>query len=127
MEKEIIDKSEVSPRFKAFKNLIDKWVDEYAESEEHGIHLVMLGYDEEYKHAIKFSLGSKNDPVESIIQSFNHSLGNLKEQLEVDIFNGMCEFLGRVFATYPKLYDIFKENVEDIKRNYEENQNNKES
>lgn len=127
MEKEIIDNSLESPRFQALKEAIDKWVDEYGESEEHGIDLVMLGFDTQYKHAIKFSLGSKNDPVESIIQSFNHSLGNLKEQLEVDIFNGMCEFLGRVFATYPKLYDIFKENVEDIKRNYEENQNNKES
>lgn len=127
MEKEIIDNSLVSPRFQALKEVIDKWVDEYGESEEHGIDLVMLGFDTQYKHAIKFSLGSKNDPVESIIQSFNHSLGNLKEQLEVDIFNGMCEFLGRVFATYPKLYDKFKENVEDIKRNYEENQNNKES
>lgn len=125
MEKEIIDNSLISPRFQALKDVIDKWVDEYAESEECGINLVMLGFDTQYKHAIKFSLGSKNDPVESIVQSFNHSLGNLKEQLEIDIFNGMCEFLGRVFATYPKLYDIFKENVEDIKRNYEENQKNK--
>jgi len=125
MEKEIIDNSLISPRFQALKDVIDKWVDEYGESEECGIDLLMLGFDTQYKHAIKFSLGSKSDPVESIVQSFNHSLGNLKEQLEIDIFNGMCEFLGRVFVTYPKLYDIFKENVEDIKRNYEENQKNK--
>jgi len=121
MEKEIRDTSKNSPRFKALKDAIDKWVDEYSESEEHGIDLVMLGFDTQYKHAIKFSLGSKRDPIESIIQAFNHSLGNLKEQLEVDIFNGMCEYLGRVFATYPEIYDRFKENVEDIKRNYEEN------
>jgi len=127
MKKEIIDNSLVSPRFQALKEVIDKWVDQYGESEKHGINLLMLGFDAQYKHAIKFSLGSENDPVESIIQSFNHSLGNLKEQLEIDIFNGMCEYLGRVFATYPKLYDIFKENVEDMKRNYEENQNNKKS
>ena len=125
MEKEIIDVSENSPRFKQLKEVIDKWVDENAESEKHGIHLVLLGYDEEYKHAIKFSLGSKKDPIESIIQSFNHSLGNLKESLEIDLFNGMCEYLGRVFATYPQLYEIFKENVEEITRNYEENKKNK--
>lgn len=115
MKKEIIDNSLESPRFQALKDAIDKWVDEYGESEEHGIDLVMLGYDTQYKHAIKFSLGSEHDPIESIVQAFNHSLDNLNEQLEVDIFNGMCEFLGRVFATYPKLYDIFKDNVKDIK------------
>ena len=125
MEKEIIDNSLVSPRLNTLKEVINKWVDENAESEEHGIDLVILGFDNEYKHVIKFSLGSKNDPVESIIQAFNHSLGNLKEQLEVDLFNGMCEYLSRVFVTYPKIYELFKENFEDIKRNYEENQKNK--
>lgn len=127
MEKEIIDNSLESPRFKALKEVIDKWVDEYGESEEHGIDLVMVGFDNKYKHGIKFSLGNKKDPVESIIQSFNHSLGHLKEQLELDIFNGMCEFLARVFVTYPKIYERFKDNVEHIKKDYEENQNNKDS
>ena len=127
MEKEIIDNSLESPRFNALKEVIDKWVDEYGESEEHGIDLVMVGFDTQYKHAIKFSLGSKNDPIESIVQSFNHSLGHLKEQLELDIFNGMCEFLARVFVVYPKIYERFKDNVEHIKKDYEENQNNKDS
>ena len=118
MEKEIVDKSNVSPRFKALEESIDKWVDEYAESEERGINLVIVGVDHQYEHAIKFTLGSKADPIESIIQSFNSGLGKLDGTLEKDIFNGMCEYLGRLFAQYPGLYERFKNNVEILTERY---------
>lgn len=118
MEKEIIDKSNISPRFKALEESIDKWVDEYAESEEKGINLVIVGVDHQYEHAIKFALGSKADPIESIIQSFNSGLGKLNDTLEKDIFNGMCEYLGRLFAQYPGLYERFKNNVEILTERY---------
>ena len=129
IEREIIDKSTNSPRLSDLRNFFETWLEKYQEDDnedDFGINLIMIGYDEKYQHSIKFSLTSKENPEHDIFNAINKGIGSLKDNVGRDIFNGMCEYLGRVFATYPKLYDIFKENVEDIKRNYEENQNNKE-
>lgn len=112
MEMDIKDKSKNSPRFKELKKLIDAWVNKYGESEKNGIDLVLVGCDNEYKHSIKFTLGNKKDQMESIIQAFNHGLCQLKDPLEQDIFNGMCEYLARVFITKPDIYKHFKHYVE---------------
>lgn len=109
---DIKDKSKNSPRFKELKKLIDEWVNKYAESEKNGIDLVLVGCDNEYKHSIKFTLGNKNDQMESIIQAFNHGLCQLKDPLEQDIFNGMCEYLARVFTAKPDIYKRFTNYVE---------------
>ena len=112
MEMDIKDKSKNSPRFKELKKIIDEWVNKYGESEKHGIDLVLVGVDNEYKHSIKFMLGNKKDHIESIVQSFNHGLCQLKDPLEQDIFNGMCEYLTRVFLAKPDIYRRFKNYME---------------
>ncbi len=110
IEKEIIDNSTNSPRFKKLKEFIDHWLDEYQESEDQNINMIMLGFDNKYKHSLKFSLTSKNDPIGSIFDSFNKGLGQLKDDVAKDIFNGMCEYLIGVFVTYPKIYELFMNN-----------------
>lgn len=117
IERDIVDKSTNSPRLTNFKNHIEKWLDEYSNDgdDESGLHFIMLGLDNKYKHTIQFSLTGKEDPIEDIIQVFNHGFGHLEDDLKKDLFNGMCEYLARVFVEYPKLYELFKNNVEDIK------------
>lgn len=117
IERDIVDRSTNSPRLTNFKNHIEKWLDEYSNDgdDESGLHFIMLGLDNKYKHTIQFSLTGKKDPIEDIIQVFNHGFGQLEDDLKKDLFNGMCEYLARVFVEYPKLYELFKNNVEDIK------------
>lgn len=117
IERDVIDNSTNSPRLTNLKNHIEKWLDEYVndKDEEYGINLIMFGIDKKYKHNIQFSLTGKEDPIEDIIQIFNHGFGQLEDDLKKDLFNGMCEYLARVFVEYPKLYELFKNNVEDIK------------
>ena len=110
IEKEIIDNSIDSPRLKKLKIFLDQWMEEYQKDsgeDTKSIDMIMLGFDNEYKHSLKFSLTSKNDPVYDIFNAFNKGLGNLKDDVAKDIFNGMCEYLVAVFVTYPKLYEIF--------------------
>ena len=125
IERDIVDKSTNSPRLTNFKNHIEKWLDEYVndEDEEYGINLIMFGVDKKYKHNIQFSLTGKEDPIEDIIQIFNHGLGQLEDDLKKDLFNGMCEYLARVFVEYPKLYELFNKNVEKIKEDIKNNKN----
>ena len=112
MKKEIRDTSKDSPRLKELKELFENWLNKYGEQGLTGVDLVLVGCDNTYKHSIKFTLGNKNDQMESIIQAFNHGLCQLKDPLEQDIFNGMCEYLARVFTAKPDIYKRFKNYVE---------------
>ena len=57
IEREIIDNSTNSPRFKALKECMDKWLELYQEEDDdEGIDMILLGWDKKYKHAIQFSL-----------------------------------------------------------------------
>lgn len=124
LKKEIIDNSTNSPRFKKLKEFIDQWMEEYQKDTNDdikSIDLIMLGIDNEYKHSLKFSLTSKDDPVYNIFNAFNGGLGSLKDDVAKDIFNGMCEYLIGVFVTYPKIYEQFMNNYnEQLKKHKNE-------
>jgi len=120
IEKEIIDNSTNSPRLSALKDLFDTWLKKYQEDEDVGINFIMLGYDEKYDHSIKFSLTSKENPQHDIFNVFNKGIGNLKDNVGRDIFNGMCTYLVNVFIEYPKLWDMFLDNIQKMKQNKNE-------
>ena len=123
IEKEIIDNSTNSPRLSALKEFVDTWLEKnYENDDDPGINLVMLGYDEKYKHSIKFSLTGKNNPQHDIFNAFNKGIGSLKDNLGRDIFNGMCSYLANVFVEYPKLYELFEDNIKRMKENRNKNE-----
>ena len=119
IEKEIIDNSTNSPRLSALKDFFDTWLEKYSKDENNdpGINLIMVGYDEKYEHSIKFSLTSKEDIQHDIFNAFNKGIGNLKDNVGRDIFNGMCAYLANVFVEYPKLLDLFLDNIQRMRQN----------
>lgn len=123
IEKEIIDNSTNSPRLTALREFVDTWLEKYQEDDDPGIYLIMLGYDEKYQHSIKFSLTSKENPQYDIFMAINKGIGSLKDNVGKDIFNGICEFLARVFVEHPKLYELFNKNIEKIKEDIKNNKN----
>ena len=52
-----------------------------------------------------------------IFNAFNKGIGNLKDNVGRDIFNGMCAYLANVFVEYPKLWDLFLDNIQKIRQN----------
>lgn len=130
IEREIIDNSTNSPRFKALKECMDKWLELYIsedEGEDEGINMILLGWDKKYKHSIEFSLTGKNDPIGDIFESFNHGFGKLDDDLKRDIFNGMTEYLAYLFVDYPGLYEKFQKNVEILKDKKKKKNDNKDN
>ena len=119
IEKEIIDNSTNSPRLSALKDFFDTWLEKYSEDENNdpGINLIMVGYDEKYEHSIKFSLTGKENIQHDIFNAFNKGIGNLKDNVGRDIFNGMCAYLANVFVEYPKLLDLFLDNIQRMRQN----------
>lgn len=124
IEKEIIDNSTNSPRLSALKEFFDTWLEKYQEenNDDPGINLIMIGYDEKYQHSIKFSLTSKENPQHDIFNAINKGIGSLKDNVGRDIFNGICSYLANVFVEYPKLYDLFEENIKQMKQNKDKNE-----
>lgn len=120
IEREIIDKSTNSPRLSDLRNFFETWLEKYQEDDNEddlGINLIMIGYDKKYQHSIKFSLTSKENPEHDIFNAINKGIGSLKDNVGRDIFNGMCAYLANVFVEYPKLYDLFEENIKQMKQN----------
>ena len=120
IEREIIDKSTNSPRLSDLRNFFETWLEKYQEDDNEddlGINLIMIGYDKKYQHSIKFSLTSKENPEHDIFNAINKGIGSLKDNVGRDIFNGICSYLANVFVEYPKLYDLFEENIKQMKQN----------
>lgn len=120
IEREIIDKSTNSPRLSDLRKFFETWLEKYQNEnneDDPGINLIMVGYDEKYEHAIKFSLTSKENIQHDIFNAINKGLGSLKDNVAKDIFNGMCAYLANVFIEYPKLYELFNKNFEKMKQN----------
>ena len=112
MKKEVIDHSTNSPRLKRLQELMDQWVNECKLDDDNiDIGLISLVYDKKYKHTIQFGLTGTDEPIQDVANIFNHGLGELKESLQEDIFDGMCLYLASVCAHHPKMWEIFKENV----------------
>lgn len=125
IEREIIDKSTNSPRLSDLRNFFETWLEKYQEDDNEddlGINLIMIGYDEKYQHSIKFSLTSKENPEYDIFNAINKGIGSLKDNVGRDIFNGICSYLANVFVEYPKLYDLFEENIKQMKQNKDKNE-----
>lgn len=126
VKKEIIDNSTNSPRLKLLGDYIGKWMEEYEKTKGKSIDLVILGYDKEYKHNIKFSLTSKDNAQHDIFNAINKGIGIPKEPVAIDIFNGIFQYVSNLIVEYPEIEQMFNENIKRMKEHkYElERENN---
>ena len=115
--KEINDNSINSPRLKSLGKHIEKWMEEYKKTKGKGIDLVILGYDNEYEHNIKFSLTSKENPQHDIFNAINKGIGAPKEQVAIDIFNGIFQYVSNLIVEYPEIEEMFNDNIKRMKEN----------
>ena len=115
VKKEIIDNSTNSPRLKLLGDYIDKWMEEYKKTKGKSIDLVILGYDKEYKHNIKFSLTSKDNAQHDIFNAINKGIGTPKEPVAIDIFNGIFQYVSNLIVEYPEIEQMFNENIKRMK------------
>lgn len=115
VKKEITDNSTNSPRLKLLGEYIEKWMGEYKKTKGKSIDLVILGYDKEYKHNIKFSLTSKDNAQHDIFNAINKGLGTLKEQVSIDIFNGIFQYVSNLIVEYPEVEKMFNDNIKRMK------------
>ena len=119
---------ENSPRLQELSNHLKQWLNEYSDEEfkdpEQGIDLIILGVDNKYKTGFKFLLGQESDTIGSALNAFNYGIGNFlipdKENLNVDIFNGVSEYFARLFAQYPNYWKQFQGFVEHYKKEKDE-------
>lgn len=118
--KEIIDNSTNSPRLKRLGEHIEQWMNEYKKTKGKSIDLVILGYDKEYEHNIKFSLTSKENPQHDIFNAINKGIGTPKEQVAIDIFNGIFQYVSNLIVAYPEIEEMFNENIKRMKEHKNE-------
>ena len=118
--KEIIDNSIISPRLKSLGKYIEKWMSEYKKTQGKSIDLFILGYDNEYNHNIKFSLTSKDNPQRDILNAINKGLGKCEEDISIDIFNGIFQYVSNLIIEYPEIENMFNENIKRMKEHKNE-------
>ena len=118
--KEIIDNSTNSPRLKSLGEHIEQWMNEYKKTEGKNIDLIILGYDKEYKHNIKFSLTGKENPQHDIFNAINKGLGKCNEDVSRDIFNGIFQYVSNLIVAYPEIEDMFNKNIKRMKEHKNE-------
>lgn len=118
--KEIIDNSTNSPRLKSLGEHIEQWMNEYKKTKGKSIDLVILGYDKEYEHNIKFSLTSKENPQHDIFNAINKGIGTPKEQVAIDIFNSVLQYVSNLIVEYPEIEEMFNENIKRMKEHKNE-------
>jgi len=118
--KEINDNSTNSPRLKSLGKHIEKWMEEYKKTKGKSIDLVILGYDNEYEHNIKFSLTSKENPQHDIFNAINKGIGTPKEQVAIDIFNGIFQYVSNLIVEYPEIEEMFNDNIKRMKEHKNE-------
>lgn len=118
--KEINDNSTNSPRLKSLGKHIEKWMEEYKKTKRKSIDLVILGYDNEYEHNIKFSLTSKENPQHDIFNAINKGIGTPKEQVAIDIFNGIFQYVSNLIVEYPEIEEMFNDNIKRMKEHKNE-------
>ena len=118
--KEIIDNSTNSPRLKSLGEHIEQWMNEYKKTKGKSIDLVILGYDKEYEHSIKFSLTSKDNAQHDIFNAINKGIGTPKEQVAIDIFNGIFQYVSNLIVEYPEIEEMFNENIKRMKEHKNE-------
>ena len=115
VKKEIIDNSTNSPRLKLLGDYIGKWMKEYKKTKGKSIDLVILGYDKEYQHNIKFSLTSKDNAQHDIFNAINKGIGTPKEPVAIDIFNSIFQYVSNLIVEYPEIEQMFNENIKRMK------------
>lgn len=108
---------------------IDFWLGQYTDEDfktkDDGMDVIVLAHDNKSKHAMKFMLVNQEDPRESVVQAFNHGIGNFFDETNEEgreIFQGMCEWLAKLFAQYPNLKKQFDENVKYYEGKHRENE-----
>ena len=118
--KEIIDNSIDSPRLQKLGEYINKWMDEYKNTEGESIDLMFVGYDNQYKHSIRFSLTYKDNPQHDIFNAINKGLGKCKDDVSKDIFNGILQYVSNLVVEYPEIENMFNENIKRMKEHKNE-------
>jgi hypothetical protein len=101
-------------------------MEEYKKTKGKSIDLVILGYDKEYKHNIKFSLTSKDNAQHDIFNAINKGIGTPKESVAIDIFNGIFQYVSNLIVEYSEIEQLFNENIKRMKehKNELERENN---
>jgi hypothetical protein len=115
--REVIDNSTNSPRLQKFGEYLEQWMEYYKTTEGKSIDLIVLGYDNQYKHNIKFSLTSKENPQHDIFNAINKGIGTPKEQVAIDIFNGIFQYVSNLIVEYPEIEKMFNDNIKRMKEN----------
>ena len=120
--REVIDNSTNSPRLQKFGEYLEQWMEYYKTTEGKSIDLIVLGYDNQYKHNIKFSLTSKENPQHDIFNAINKGIGAPKEEVAIDIFNGIFQYVANLIIEYPEIERMFNENIKRMKENKNESE-----
>lgn len=95
-----------------FNNWFCQYSDEDFETDKVGMDIVAFAHDIRYHEALSFSLVSKNDPRESLVQAINHGIGDpYKSEKSAELFNGLSEYFARLYAEHPDLYERFQKAV----------------
>lgn len=118
--KEIVDNSIDSPRLQKLGEYLDKWMEEYKKTEGKSIDLMMVGYDNQYKHNIRFTLTSKDNPQHDIFNAINKGLGKCKDDVSKDIFNGIFQYVSNLIIEHPEIKKMFNDNIKRMKENKNE-------
>lgn len=88
--------------------------------ENNGFSMILIARDVMNRVAGICTLTDENDVRESIVQCFDKALSNSlkgkKDNEEAfDVVNGMAEYIMRLCAMFPELYDNFQKGVEYYK------------
>ena len=115
------DKIEVSkaPRVESLANHINDWLNQYKDDEftgtENAMDIVMFVHDNRDKYGFLYTLTDKNEVRNSLIRAFEQGFGDLFDpdnDNEREVYNACCEYMCRLFAIKPQLYEHFKINVD---------------
>lgn len=110
-----------SPRLESLGKHLQEWFNQFSDEDfkdsKTGIDVIVFAHDNLYKNVLQFTCVNKEDPIESLVQTINHGIGNPFENKDSrKLFNAILEYYINIFIQYPKLYERFKQLVENGKQ-----------
>jgi len=110
-------------RLKLLMSKINEFTETLPEdmSKENGFELLIIAHDVKNGATASYTILDNEDERESLIQCIDKSIsvpamkGADKNPIQWNILNSMAEYLMRLSAMFPELYESFKNGVEHFK------------
>jgi hypothetical protein len=109
-------------RIKKLGNKLQEFLDTLPNemNEENGMEILLLAHDIQNKVCGTYLLVNGDDERESLVRCIDTCVsgamdGYEKAPLEWELVNGFAEYIARICALYPSLYENFKNEVEKYK------------